>query len=113
MFAIVVTLSLIAIIIGGLLLSEATMGVGVIAIGGVLAVYARIVQAEEHSNRLMGKVQNLDDLIVSESINRGIPISDKKPETTDLGRGIDYLKQVPPDQDELLEMLEKEIEKKS
>ena len=43
MFGVVAALSIIAIIAGGLLLSEATMGVGVIAIGGVLAVFARIV----------------------------------------------------------------------
>ena len=91
-FGLVAALSLIAILIGGLLLSEATMGVGIIAIGGVLAVFARLVQASEYhkeTKKLMGD---------SES-------GSEKP-WLEPGRGTDYLEN-PPSKEDLQQQLDK------
>jgi len=100
MFGVVAALSIIAIIAGGLLLSEATMGVGVIAIGGVLAVFARIVQAGENHKeikKLLGESEKSEDSLAG----------------MNPGRGIDYLKKapqpsLPPTREDLQRMAEKE-----
>ena len=54
-----IVLSLLALVGGFFFLSEATMGVGIIAIGGVLAIYSRLAQANTHHveiKRLLGEV---------------------------------------------------------
>ena len=54
-----IVLSLLAFAGGFFFLSEATMGVGIIAIAGVLAVYSRLVQANIHHKEiklLLGEV---------------------------------------------------------
>ena len=97
MFGVVAALSIIAIIVGGMLLSEATMGVGVIAIGGVLAVFARIVQADENHKeikKLLGESEKSEDSLAG----------------MNPGRGIDYLfgKAPQPTREDLQRMAEKE-----
>lgn len=52
MVAVLVLLSLIALGIGFIYLSQATMGVGILAIACVLAVFARLAQAEAHQKEL-------------------------------------------------------------
>ena len=52
MDAILIGLSLLALIAGALFLSEATMGIGIIAGAGVLAIYARIAQAGSHHKQI-------------------------------------------------------------
>lgn len=42
------TLSFLAMVAGFIFLSEATTGVGIIALAGVFAVWARIFQAQAH-----------------------------------------------------------------
>jgi hypothetical protein len=59
MIIIILIISVIALIAGAFYLSEATAGVGIIAIAGVLAVYVRLMQADEHHKeikRLLGEV---------------------------------------------------------
>jgi len=45
------------------------MGVGIIAVGGVLAIYARLAQSSSQHKNLIEKLDALNDLIVGESIN--------------------------------------------
>ena len=52
MSAILMILGILAVVIGALSLSQATMGVGVIAIGCFLAILARLAQAEAHHRSL-------------------------------------------------------------
>ncbi len=48
MFEILLILSLLAVIAGFFFVSEATMGVGIMALAGVIAIWARIAQASDH-----------------------------------------------------------------
>ncbi|WP_208588000.1 hypothetical protein [Xanthomonas fragariae] len=48
-----VIISILAVAIGVLSLSQATMGVGVIAIGCFIAILARLAQASEHHKSLL------------------------------------------------------------
>jgi hypothetical protein len=52
MWQILVILSVIFLAYGTLSLSQATMGVGILAIGAILGIFARIAQAEKHQNEL-------------------------------------------------------------
>jgi hypothetical protein len=52
MSAILMILGILAVAFGALSLSEATMGVGIIAIGCFLAILARLAQAEAHHRSL-------------------------------------------------------------
>jgi hypothetical protein len=107
-----IIISALALVIGFFFLSEATMGVGIIAIAGVLAIFARIAQADSHNLEVNNGIKRVHNLIAKTAD----PASESEPDTTEakssVDRGVDFLKQVPPDQDELLEMLAKEIEKK-
>ncbi len=51
-----VLLSLIAVFIGFFFLSEATMGVGIIGIAGVLMVLARIAQSDRQQKAILAKL---------------------------------------------------------
>jgi multisubunit Na+/H+ antiporter MnhC subunit len=44
-------------VIGFFLLSEATMGVGIIGLAAIIAVYARLVQAGEQHRKLMAQLK--------------------------------------------------------
>lgn len=48
MTVLLVVLSVLLVVVGGLSLSQATMGVGLVCIGVALGVWARINQAAEH-----------------------------------------------------------------
>jgi hypothetical protein len=52
MSVILLALSALAVLIGLFFTSEATFGVGIIAIGGVLAIWARIAQSTIQHNEL-------------------------------------------------------------
>ena len=54
MSAILMILGILAVVVGALSLSQATMGVGIIAIGCFLAILARLAQAEVHHRALSG-----------------------------------------------------------
>ena len=53
MHAILLVLALVVVGFGAISLSEATMGVGTIAIGCFLAIAARLAQAEVHHRALL------------------------------------------------------------
>ena len=53
MHALLVVIALLAVGFGALTLSQATLGVGNIAIGCFIAILARLVQAEVHHRALM------------------------------------------------------------
>ncbi len=58
-----IALSVIALIIGFLFLNDATIGVGIIGIAGVVAIFARIVQANIHHTRTRKNMQYLFEAI--------------------------------------------------
>jgi len=53
MTAILVLIGLLGLAVGALMLTEATMGVGIIAGAACLFILARIVQAEAHTRKLL------------------------------------------------------------
>ncbi|AWH21864.1 hypothetical protein C1933_11925 [Stenotrophomonas sp. ZAC14D2_NAIMI4_6] len=55
MYIFLAVVGLLAALVGALMLTKATMGVGVIAFGIFLAALARIIQAERHQAQLLGK----------------------------------------------------------
>lgn len=59
MSVLLIVLSALAILIGFLVMSEATTGVGIIGIAGVLAIWARIAQAGENHKKLMAKMESM------------------------------------------------------
>jgi len=59
MWEILVVLSILAVAVGFIFLSEATTGVGIIAIGGVLGILARIAQASRYHKQVMDKLAAL------------------------------------------------------
>lgn len=46
-----------AIVVGVLFLSEATMGVEIIAIAGVIGIYARIAQADANHRKMLNSLK--------------------------------------------------------
>lgn len=54
MYIVLVVLAILVVIAGGLMLTQATMGVGVIAFAIFLIALARVVQAERHQAQLLG-----------------------------------------------------------
>ena len=52
MTVLMIILSLLSAVIGVFSLSEATMGVGVICLACLIAIYARIAQAAAHDDKL-------------------------------------------------------------
>ncbi|WP_416058404.1 hypothetical protein [Stenotrophomonas maltophilia] len=55
MYIFLAVVGLLAALVGALMLTKATMGVGVIAFGIFLAALARIIQAERHQAQLLNK----------------------------------------------------------
>jgi hypothetical protein len=53
MAALLILLSILGLVVGLLFLSEATTGVGILAIAAVLGIYARLAQAEQHHRTLI------------------------------------------------------------
>lgn len=51
------TLSFLAVVVGFLFLSEATTGVGIIAVAGVMAVWARIAQSSIQHQQVLAKLE--------------------------------------------------------
>lgn len=54
MYIVLVVLAILVVIAGGLMLTQATMGVGVIAFAIFLIALARVVQAERHHAQPLG-----------------------------------------------------------
>lgn len=59
MSAILVILSLLFVLGSVLFISDATLGVGIIGIAGVLAIWARIAQANDHHKMMMKKLDEV------------------------------------------------------
>lgn len=55
MYILLAVLGLLAALAGALMLTKATMGVGVIAFGIFLVALARVIQAERHQAQIMGR----------------------------------------------------------
>ena len=53
MHSLIVLVSILAAVAGFFFLSEATMGVGIIGLAGVLGIWARMAQANKHHSELM------------------------------------------------------------
>ncbi|MGR4897523.1 hypothetical protein ACIPR8_19990 [Stenotrophomonas sp. LARHCG68] len=56
MYILLAVLGLFAAIVGGLMLTPATLGVGVIALGIFLVAVARVIQADNHQAQLLRKL---------------------------------------------------------
>lgn len=55
MYVLLAALGLLAAIAGAAMLTQATLGVGVIALGIFLVALARVIQAERHQAQIMKK----------------------------------------------------------
>ena len=51
MYKVLVVISILAVLVGFFMLSEATMGVGIIAVAVLFAAWARIAQAAAYESR--------------------------------------------------------------
>jgi hypothetical protein len=68
MAAILIILAIVAVGIGFLELSQATMGVGILAIGCLMGILARIAQASAHHKELTEKLEALRNNIESKAV---------------------------------------------
>lgn len=59
MSVLLLILSALGILIGFFFMSEATTGVGIIGIAGVLAIWARIAQAGDNHKKMMAEIEKL------------------------------------------------------
>jgi hypothetical protein len=57
MHIVLIVIAILTAIAGTLMLTQATMGVGVIAFGIFLAALARVVQAERHQSQLLNRLE--------------------------------------------------------
>jgi ABC-type enterochelin transport system permease subunit len=57
MHIVLIVIAILTAIAGALMLTQATMGVGVIAFGIFLAALARVVQAERHHSQLLNRLE--------------------------------------------------------
>lgn len=66
-----IVISVLAVGLGFFSLSEATMGVGIIAIGAILGVYARLAQTDGQNNKLNAQLANLEQQmeIMKQAVN--------------------------------------------
>jgi len=57
MHIVLIVIAILTAIAGALMLTQATMGVGVIAFGIFLVALARVVQAERHHSQLLNRLE--------------------------------------------------------
>lgn len=57
MYVLLAVLGLIVALVGALMLTQATLGVGVIAFGIFLVALARVIQADRHQTQMLDRLK--------------------------------------------------------
>ena len=70
MDALLMVFSVIALVAGFLFLSEATTGVGIIGVGAVLAMFARIAQSSNQQKQLMKELETIRNMLTPQYVER-------------------------------------------